>query len=250
MLLKDKVCIVTGAAGKKGIGFRTARLFYEHGASIVISDINDQACEAIRSEFDADRSIVVTGNVVSRDDCFNLALAAMEKFGRIDVLVNNAGITQPVKFEQIEPEDYDRIMDVNLRGMMYMSQAVVPYMKQSGKGSIINTSSVSAQRGGGIFGGPHYSAAKAGMLGLGKAMARELGAAGIRVNSVTPGLIATDITAGKLDDQMKAKILEGIPLARLGEPEDIANAFLFLASDLSSYITGATLDVNGGMHIH
>ncbi len=250
MLLKDKVCIVTGAAGEKGIGLRTAKLFYEHGASIVISDINQQACDQVRSEFDPERSLVVVGNVANRDDCFNLAKAVTDKFGRIDVLINNAGITQPVKFEEILPEDYDRILDVNLRGMLYMSQALVPYMKAAKSGSIINTSSVSAQRGGGIFGGPHYSAAKAGMLGLGKAMARELGAFGIRINSVTPGLIATDITAGKLDDQMKAKILEGIALARMGTPEDVAKAFLFLASDLSSYITGATLDVNGGMHIH
>ncbi|MCE9684153.1 SDR family NAD(P)-dependent oxidoreductase [Halomonas alkalisoli] len=250
MLLKDKVCIVTGAAGEKGIGLRTAKLFYEHGASVVISDINEQACEKVRSVFDPDRALVVTGNVANRDDCLNLAKAVSDKFGRIDVLVNNAGITQPVKFEDISPEDYDRILDVNLRGMLYMSQAVVPYMKQARSGSIINTSSVSAQRGGGIFGGPHYSAAKAGMLGLGKAMARELGAHGIRVNAVTPGLIATDITAGKLDDTMKAKILEGIPLDRLGVPDDVANAFLFLASELSGYITGATLDVNGGMHIH
>ncbi len=250
MLLKDKVCIVTGAAGEKGIGLRTAKLFYENGASIVISDINQQACDQVRSEFDPERSLVVVGNVANRDDCFNLAKAVTDKFGRIDVLINNAGITQPVRFEEILPEDYDRILDVNLRGMLYMSQAVVPHMKTAKSGSIINTSSVSAQRGGGIFGGPHYSAAKAGMLGLGKAMARELGAFGIRINSVTPGLIATDITAGKLDDQMKAKILEGIPLARMGTPEDVAKAFLFLASDLSSYITGATLDVNGGMHIH
>lgn len=250
MLLKDKVCIVTGAAGEKGIGLRTAKLFYEHGASIVISDINQQACDQVRSEFDPERSLVVVGNVANRDDCFNLAKAVTDKFGRIDALINNAGITQPVKFEEILPEDYDRILDVNLRGMLYMSQAVVPHMKAAKSGSIINTSSVSAQRGGGIFGGPHYSAAKAGMLGLGKAMAREFGAFGIRINSVTPGLIATDITAGKLDDQMKAKILEGIPLARMGTSEDVAKTFLFLASDLSSYITGATLDVNGGMHIH
>ncbi|MCL5425432.1 MAG: glucose 1-dehydrogenase [Gammaproteobacteria bacterium] len=250
MLLKDKVCIVTGAAGEKGIGLRTAKLFYEHGASIVISDINQQACDQVRSEFDPERSLVVVGNVANRDDCFNLAKAVTDKFGHIDVLINNAGITQPVKFEEILPEDYDRILDVNLRGMLYMSQAVVPHMKAAKSGSIINTSSVSAQRGGGIFGGPHYSAAKAGMLGLSKAMARELGAFGIRINSVTPGLIATDITAGKLDDQMKAKILEDIPLARMGTPEDVAKSFLFLASDLSSYITGATLDVNGGMHIH
>jgi len=250
MLLKDKVCIITGAAGEKGIGLRTARLFYEQGASVVISDINEEACEKVRGEFNPERSLVVTGNVANRDDCMNLAKAVNDKFGRIDVLVNNAGITQPVKLEEISPEDYDRILDVNLRGMLYMSQAVVPYMKKANSGSIVNTSSVSAQRGGGIFGGPHYSAAKAGMLGLGKAMARELGANGIRVNAVTPGLIATDITAGKLDDQMKAKILEGIPLGRLGGPDDVANAFLFLASELSGYITGATLDVNGGMHIH
>lgn len=249
-ILKDKVCIVTGAAGINGIGLRTARLFYEQGATIVISDVNAQACEEVRSMFDADRSMVEVSNVTDRDDCIELAKKVVERFGRIDVLVNNAGITQPVKFDEIMPEDYDRIMDVNLRGMLYMSQAVSPQMKQQKSGSIINTSSVSAQRGGGIFGGPHYSAAKAGMLGLGKAMARELGGYGIRVNAVTPGLIATDITGGKLTDEMREKILEGIPLARLGKPEDVAKAFLFLASDLSDYITGATLDVNGGMHIH
>lgn len=249
-LLEDKVCIVTGAAGANGIGLRTAKLFYEHGASVVITDVNEQACGEVRGLFDEQRSLVLTANVVSKDDCDRVAREVMEKFGRIDVLVNNAGITQPVKFEEIQPDDYDRILDVNLRGMLYMSQSVTPLMKQQGAGSIINTSSVSAQRGGGIFGGPHYSAAKAGMLGLGKAMARELGAFGVRVNSVTPGLIATDITGGKLDDAMKAKILEGIPLNRLGTPEDVAKTFLFLASELSDYITGATIDVNGGMHIH
>lgn len=249
-LLDGKVCIVTGAAGLNGIGLRTAKLFYEHGASIVITDVNEKACDEVRSMFDAERSLVLVANVTSKDDCERAARSTLEKFGRIDVLVNNAGITQPVKFEEIQPEDYDRILDVNLRGMLYMSQAVTPQMKQQGAGSIVNTSSVSAQRGGGIFGGPHYSAAKAGMLGLGKAMARELGGCGVRVNSVTPGLIATDITGGKLDDTMRTKILEGIPLNRLGKPEDVAKAFLFLASDLSDYITGATIDVNGGMHIH
>jgi NAD(P)-dependent dehydrogenase (short-subunit alcohol dehydrogenase family) len=249
-LLENKVCIITGAAGINGIGLRTAKLFYEHGASIVITDLNEEACTKVRSMFDEERSLVLVADVTSKNDSGRVAREVVEKFGRIDVLVNNAGITQPVKFEEIQPEDYDRILDVNLRGMLYMSQAVTPQMKQQSSGSIINTSSVSAQRGGGIFGGPHYSAAKAGMLGLGKAMARELGVNGIRVNAVTPGLIATDITAGKLDDQMKAKILEGIPLNRLGKPEDVSKAFLFLASELSDYITGATIDVNGGMHIH
>ncbi|WIX32804.1 SDR family NAD(P)-dependent oxidoreductase [Salinicola sp. JS01] len=250
MLLDNKVCLITGAAGARGIGLKTARLFYEHGANIVISDIDESACDAVRQAFDPERCLVVVANVTRRDECRDVVERALERFGKIDVLINNAGITQPVKFEEIDPEGYDRILDVNLRGMLYMSQAVVPHMKAAGGGAIANTSSVSAQRGGGIFGGPHYSAAKAGMLGLGKAMARELGAFGIRVNSVTPGLIDTDITAGKLTEEMKAPILEGIPLKRLGLPDDVANAFLFLASDLSSYITGATIDVNGGMHIH
>jgi NAD(P)-dependent dehydrogenase (short-subunit alcohol dehydrogenase family) len=126
----------------------------------------------------------------------------------------------------------------------------VPHMRERKSGSIACMSSVSAQRGGGIFGGPHYSAAKAGVLGLAKAMARELGPDNIRVNCVTPGLIQTDITGGKLTDEMKSEIIKGIPLGRLGTAEDVARIYLFLASDLSSYTTGAVIDVNGGMLIH
>ena len=166
------------------------------------------------------------------------------------MLVNNAGITQPVKTLEIDDAGYDRILDVNLRGTLYMSQAAIPSMRSQKAGSIVCMSSVSAQRGGGIFGGPHYSAAKAGVLGLAKAMAREFGPDNIRVNSVTPGLIQTDITAGKLADEMRVKILEGIPMNRLGDAEDVARACLFLASDLASYTTGAVIDVNGGMLIH
>jgi len=150
----------------------------------------------------------------------------------------------------IQPENFDAVTDVSLRGTLYMSQAVIPAMRSRKRGSIVCLSSVSAQRGGGIFGGPHYSAAKAGVLGLGKAMARELGPDGIRVNSITPGLIQTDITGDKLTDDLKAEIIKGIPLNRLGEADDVARACLFLASDLSSYIIGATIDVNGGMLIH
>ena len=133
---------------------------------------------------------------------------------------------------------------------MFLSQAVIPHMRSRKSGSIACMSSVSAQRGGGIFGGPHYSAAKAGVLGLAKALARELGPDNIRVNCVTPGLIQTDITGGKLTDEMKADIIKGIPLGRLGTAEDVARIYLFLASDLSSYTTGAVIDVNGGMLIH
>jgi NAD(P)-dependent dehydrogenase (short-subunit alcohol dehydrogenase family) len=172
------------------------------------------------------------------------------ELGRVDVLINNAGISQPLKIMDIEPKNYDAVLDVNLRGTLYMSQAAIPQMRQAKQGSIVCMSSVSAQRGGGIFGGPHYSAAKGGVLGLAKAMARELGPDNIRVNSVTPGLIQTDITAGKLTDELKVEIVKGIPLNRLGVADDIANACLFLSSDLSSYITGAVIDVNGGMLIH
>jgi len=168
----------------------------------------------------------------------------------LDILINNAGITQPVKFLEIDKAGWDAVLDVNLRGVLLLSQAVVPHMRRRSRGSIACMSSVSAQRGGGIFGGPHYSAAKAGVLGLAKAMARELGPDGIRVNCVTPGLIETDITGDKLTDEMKTEIMKGIPLKRLGAAVDVANAFLFLASDLSAYITGAVIDVNGGMLIH
>ena len=171
-------------------------------------------------------------------------------FGSVNVLINNAGVTQPVKTLEITEADWQRIVAVNMTGVLFLSQAIIPYMRDNGGGSIACMSSVSAQRGGGIFGGPHYSAAKAGVLGLAKAMAREFGPAGIRVNSVTPGLIQTDITGGKLNDEMRAEIIKSIPLSRLGEAADVANIYLFLASDLSAYVTGAVIDVNGGMLIH
>jgi NAD(P)-dependent dehydrogenase (short-subunit alcohol dehydrogenase family) len=131
-----------------------------------------------------------------------------------------------------------------------MSQAVLPQMQAQKRGSIVCMSSVSAQRGGGIFGGPHYSAAKAGVLGLARAMAREFGPDGIRINAITPGLIQTDITGDKLTPEMRADIIKGIPLGRLGNAADVANACVFLASDMAAYLTGITLDVNGGMLIH
>ncbi|HFF8848731.1 TPA: SDR family NAD(P)-dependent oxidoreductase, partial [Klebsiella pneumoniae] len=174
----------------------------------------------------------------------------LAKYGRVDVLVNNAGITQPLKLMDIKRANYDAVLDVSLRGTLLMSQAVIPTMRAQKSGSIVCISSVSAQRGGGIFGGPHYSAAKAGVLGLARAMARELGPDNVRVNCITPGLIQTEITAGKLTDDMTANILAGIPMNRLGDAIDIARAALFLGSDLSSYSTGITLDVNGGMLIH
>lgn len=249
MLLKGKTAVISGAASPRGIGRSTAGLMAEHGARVAILDLDlDQARDAAAAL--GPDHIGVACNVADRDACTAAAVEVIRAFGKVDILCNNAGITQPVKTLEIVPEDWDRILDVNLRGVLYLSQAFIPHMRENGGGSIACMSSVSAQRGGGIFGGPHYSAAKAGVLGLAKAMAREFGPDGIRVNCVTPGLIQTDITAGKLSDEARADIIKGIPLSRLGDARDVAGAYLFLASDLSSYITGAVIDVNGGMLIH
>jgi NAD(P)-dependent dehydrogenase (short-subunit alcohol dehydrogenase family) len=249
MLLKDKVAIITGAASPRGIGKATARLFAEHGARIAILDLDADAAAEAAADIGPGH-IGLACNVTRKPDCERAAKAVVERLGPVDVLVNNAGITQPLRLMDIQPEHYDAVTDVSLRGTLYMSQAVIPFMRSRRSGSIVCLSSVSAQRGGGIFGGPHYSAAKAGVLGLGKAMARELGADNVRVNSVTPGLIQTDITGGKLTPEMRTEILKGIPLNRLGDAADVANCCLFLASDLAGYLTGVTLDVNGGMLIH
>jgi NAD(P)-dependent dehydrogenase (short-subunit alcohol dehydrogenase family) len=249
VLLKNRVAIITGAASPRGIGKAMAQVFAEHGARVAILDLNAEAAAAAAKDIGPDH-LGLACDVTNKSDCERAAQAVLERFGQIDILVNNAGITQPLKFMDIQPENYDAVLDVNLRGTLYMSQAVVPQMRKQRSGSIACMSSVSAQRGGGIFGGPHYSAAKAGVLGLARAMARELGPDNIRVNSVTPGLIQTDITGDKLTPEMKTEVLKGIPLNRLGNAVDIANVCLFLASDLSSYLTGVTLDVNGGMLIH
>jgi len=249
MLLKDKVAVITGGAGLNGLGYATARLMAAQGARVAILDLERANPQAAAAQLGAGH-VGLVADVTDKAACEAAAAQVLQALGRIDVLVNNAGITQPVKTLEITGADYDRILDVSLRGTLYMSQAVLPAMKQGGGGSIICISSVSAQRGGGIFGGPHYSAAKAGVLGLARAMAREFGIDGIRINSITPGLIETDITQGKLSDAKKAEIAETIPLARLGRASDVAGACVFLASDLSAYCTGITLDVNGGMLIH
>ena len=248
-LLEGRFAIITGAASPRGLGKATARLFAEHGATVAILDLNaDQAADAAKDL--GEGHIGLACNVTDKISCEAAARELQGRWGRIDVLVNNAGITQPLKIMDIGPENYDAVLDVNLRGTLYMSQAVIPAMREQKSGSIVNMSSVSAQRGGGIFGGPHYSAAKAGVLGLSKAMARELAPANVRVNAICPGFIATDITAGKLTPEMNKTILEGIPMGRAGEASDVAGCALFLASDLSAYCTGTEVDVNGGSLIH
>lgn len=231
------------------MGFATAKLFAENGAKVVIIDLNGEASKTSAAAL-GEGHLGLAANVADEVQVQAAIEQILAKYGRVDVLVNNAGITQPLKLMDIKRANYDAVLDVSLRGTLLMSQAVIPTMRAQKSGSIVCISSVSAQRGGGIFGGPHYSAAKAGVLGLARAMARELGPDNVRVNCITPGLIQTDITAGKLTDDMTANILAGIPMNRLGDAIDIARAALFLGSDLSSYSTGITLDVNGGMLIH
>jgi NAD(P)-dependent dehydrogenase (short-subunit alcohol dehydrogenase family) len=249
MLLEKKVIMVTGAASPRGIGKATAKALAAEGAQVVVIDLRKEDAEAAAADL-GNGHLGLACNVTDKTACSSAVRATLERYGRIDGLINNAGITQPVRTLEIGGKDFDAIVDVNLRGTLYMSQAVIPIMKEQNGGSIVCMSSVSAQRGGGIFGGPHYSAAKAGVLGLAKAMAREFGPNRIRVNSITPGLIQTDITGDKLTPDMRAEIIKGIPLGRLGDAADVANACLFLVSDLSTYLTGITLDVNGGMLIH
>lgn len=249
MLLKDKVAVITGGAGINGLGFATARQMAAQGAHVVIMDLG-RAEPAVAAARLGAGHLGLVADVTDKAACEGAIAKVIEAFGRIDILVNNAGITQPVKTLEITGADYDRILDVSLRGTLYMSQAVLPAMRRQQSGSIICISSVSAQRGGGIFGGPHYSAAKAGVLGLARAMAREFGPEGIRINCITPGLIETDITQGKLSTEQKKDISQTIPLNRLGRADDVAGVCVFLGSDLSAYCTGVTLDVNGGMLIH
>ena len=248
-LLNGRFAVITGAAGPRGLGRAMAQMFAEQGATVAVLDLDLGQAQAAAAELGPDH-VGLACDVTDKAACDAAMAELISRWGRIDILVNNAGITQPLKLMEIAAANYDAVLDVNLRGTLYASQAAIPQMRAQGAGSIVNISSVSAQRGGGIFGGPHYSAAKAGILGLTKAMARELAPDGIRVNAICPGFIGTDITAGKLTPAMKEQILAGIPMGRAGTPGDVAGCALFLASDLSAYVTGSEVDVNGGSLIH
>lgn len=249
-LLTGKYAVITGAASPRGLGKATAKLYAEHGATVAILDLDAGAAQAAAADLPGEGHVGLACDVTDRAACAAVAEELVACWGAVDVLVNNAGITQPLKIMEIGGENYDAVLDVNLRGTLYMTQALIPHFRERKTGAVVNMSSVSAQRGGGIFGGPHYSAAKAGVLGLTKAMARELAPDGIRVNAICPGFIATDITAGKLTPEMKEQIVAGIPMGRPGTAEDVAGCALFLASELSSYCTGTEVDVNGGSLIH
>ena len=249
MLLQDRVAIITGGASLRGIGWATANRFAAEGAVAVILDIDVAAAEQAAAAI-GPRHLGLGCDVRDEAACRAAVQQVLDRCGQIDILVNNAGVSQSYRLMDSTQADYDLVMDVSVRGAFNMSRAVVPSMRARRAGAIVCMGSVSAQRGGGILGGPHYSAAKGAIQTLAKAMARELAPDGIRANAVAPGMVETALLDGKIDNAGRQRVAESVPLGRLARPEDIANACLFLASDLSAYITGVVLDVSGGMHIH
>jgi 3-oxoacyl-[acyl-carrier protein] reductase len=251
MRFKNRIAIITGAGSTRGIGRATALTLAKEGADIVVGDVELTGAEKVAEEIRAmgRRAIAVQVDVSKQQEVAGLVQKAVEQFGRVDILVNNAGITQPIKVADMTESDWDRIVSVNLKGTFLCSKAVLPTMIKQRYGRIVNLSSVSAKRGGGVYGGAHYSAAKAGILGFAKALAREVGAYGITVNSVAPGLIATDIRGGLESPERQKEITKDIPCQRLGTPEEVAAAIAFLASMEAGYVTGEEIDINGGSHM-
>jgi NAD(P)-dependent dehydrogenase (short-subunit alcohol dehydrogenase family) len=233
----------------RGIGRAIAQLLAEHGAAVAILDLHTEEAEAAAAALgDCHRGYGC--DVGDRSTARATARRILEDFGRIDSLFNVAGISRSTKVMEIGEEEYDAVMRINLGGTMNMCQAVIPAMRERKHGAIINIGSIAAQRGGGLFGSSHYAASKGGVQSLAKALARELGPDGIRVNAIAPGLIDTDIFQGKLTEEKRREVVAGIPLGRVGQPQDVAELAVFLASDAASYITGTIIDINGGVHIH
>ena len=239
MRLQSKVAIITG--GASGIGFAAARKFKEEGAIVIIADYNETLASTVASNLQVDAFKL---DVRDRDNCTKLAQFAIDKYGKIDILVNNAGITKDRMLHKMDEADFDEVLDVNCKGVFNMTQAVVPFMREAGSGKIINTASIVGVHGN--VGQTNYAASKAAVIGMTKTWAKELGKKGINVNAVAPGFIETDMVKSIPADQlMMMKMV--ISLGSLGQAEDVANAYLFLASDESRYITGHTLHVDGGM---
>ncbi|AGT33642.1 oxidoreductase [Geobacillus genomosp. 3] len=248
--LDDRVAIVTGSGSKRGIGRTIALTLAKQGAIVVVADLNwDGVQETVNAITEAGgKALGVELDVTSKQSNEAMVEKVLETYGRIDILVNNAGISQKVTVEDMQLEDMVRIFNVNMFGLFLCTQAVLGQMKKQKYGRIINVSSVSAKRGGGIFGGAHYSASKAAVLGFSKNLAREVALDGITVNCVAPGLIDTDIWKSLPEEQAK-EVIAGIPMGRPGQTEEIAAAIAFLASEEASYITGEEIDINGGSHM-
>ena len=238
-LLENKIAVITG--GGRGIGKATAKLFTNEGATVVIAEFDEVSGQSTANELGAHFIKTDISNEESVNALFNFISS---EFGQLDILVNNAGILDDSTLKKLDPDSFDAVINVNLRGVYLCGRAAADIMIEQGSGVILNASSVVAHHGN--FGQTNYVASKAGVIGITKVWARELGKDGIRVNAVAPGFIQTNMTAGmpkKVVDMMGEKV----PLKRWGQPEDVANAYAFLASDEASYITGAVLNVDGGV---
>ncbi len=246
MRLQNKVSIITGAA--QGIGLATALKFAREGAIVVVVDMKPEAVEAAVGQCLAlgAQAVGHAVNVTDRAAVDALVASVRERFGRIDVLVNNAGITRDARLQKMTLEQFDAVIDVNLRAVFHCSQAVADTMVEQGSGVILLASSVVGIYGN--YGQTNYAASKFGVIGYAKTWSRELGPKGIRVNAVAPGFIETPILA-TIPDKLIAQMREEVPLRRLGQPEEIANVYAFLASDEASYINGAVIEVAGGLTV-
>lgn len=247
MRLKGKVSIITG--GAQGIGQATARKFAEEGAIVIVCDMRAEAVEAAVADLRKTPGVVADGHVVDvtrRPQIDAMVAAVKARHGRIDALVNNAGITLDARLQKMTDAQFDKVIDVNLKGTYNCAQAVLETMIEQGSGSITNASSVVGIYGN--FGQSNYAASKFGVIGLAKTWARELGPKGIRCNAVAPGFIATPILS-TIPDKVMAQMTDRVPMKRLGQPEEIASVYAFLASDDASYINGAVIEVAGGLTV-
>ncbi|MBU1206954.1 MAG: SDR family oxidoreductase [Proteobacteria bacterium] len=253
MGLERKVAIVTGGAG--GIGMATIRALAQEGANVVISDVNWEGAKKLEESLvsEGGKALAVQTDIANLSQVKELARKTLSTFGRIDILVNNAGISPKHQGKkrnlwEMGVEEWERVIDVDLNGYFYCCHEIVPHMILNGWGRIVNISSQAARSGGQVA-GSHYTAAKAGVIGLTKSLAGELGKYGITVNAVTPGRIDTPIIRD-VPPEVNAEFARRTPLGRLGTPEDVAGAILFLISDAAGFITGATIDVNGGLGMY
>jgi 3-oxoacyl-[acyl-carrier protein] reductase len=244
MRLRDKVAIVTGSA--RGIGKAVAQRFLQEGAAVAINDVDLERADEVaqEAELKGRKALSVKADVSNEKEVEEMVDRVYSKFGRIDILVNNAGIIKRGSTEDHSYEDWDRVIAVNLRGTYNCSKAVIPTMKKQGYGKIVNISSI-AWKVGDIASAPSYGSSKGGINALTKSLARELAGYGICVNAVAPHSIETEMSA-EWSDEKRRQLMSQIPLGRLGRPEEVAAAVLFLASDEANFITGEILDVNGG----
>lgn len=247
-LLAGRIAIITGGGSITGIGHATAQAFAREGARVAILDVAETNPEGVAADLGSEHLGLVC-DVRDKSACCDCVDQAAATFGSLDILVGNAGVVYGTPILDISKEEFDEVLDVNLRGNFQMAQAVIPHMQRNGAGSIVLMSSIAGQVGGGFFGRSHYATAKSGIFGLAKALARELAADNIRANAIAPGVIDNDFTKGRMTREIKDEIAANVPLGRLGTSEDVANVCLFLASDLSSYMTGTVLSVNGGLLI-